>query len=305
MSKRLDFPPQKLVNLEDGRKLILGMNGELQILDNNLLPLQDKKIPFPTTISHSSVSSDKLFAFWIDLELMIARMAAFNLNEDIPNGPSRSELRSELKNLEIDSFKGAIWSHSLDSEPLAIVSNGEFIFFTTWKRGIYCIDHDSNEIWRIPSIKWNNNIIESHLIIKMYLNESELVVWTKGSEWAKIDFNNGNLIEQGEFEFLHSLDRVYYFDNKILLCSVDGHISWIEDYDISNSLSIKEKGPVNYALWDSETDSWRLCVWRKDIMWSKSSIQTKNRNEIGKSIFKHEGEWMVLDNSGNFSKHLE
>ena len=84
------FPPQKLFELENNRILVIGMNGEIQILDENLIAEFDYKKPFPTSISISSVSKNTLFACWIDLELMIARMASIDLNSGINNGITRA-----------------------------------------------------------------------------------------------------------------------------------------------------------------------------------------------------------------------
>jgi len=39
-------------------------------------------------------------------------------------------------------------------------------------------------------------------------------------------------------------------------------------------------------------------------LWSRSEITKSSRDEIGKSVFKHKGIWMVLENSGNFSEHF-
>ena len=225
MGNNIKFPPQKLIEIDDGRKLIIGVNGEIQILDQELEILFEEKKPFPTSISHSSVSSETLFAFWIDLELMIARMAAFNLNEEISEGPSRSELRMALTQKKNVIIKGANWSHILDSEPLSIVSNDEKVIFTTWKRGLYCIDHDSNELWRSAPLKWESTIKESHFIISMHLTKNGLFVWSKGAEWILINVENGDLIEKGKIEFPHILENVFIHDEKTLLCSNDGHMT--------------------------------------------------------------------------------
>ena len=153
MYSKLIFPPQKLFQLEDNRILVIGMNGEIQILDENLTAEFEHKKPFPTSISISSVSKNTLFACWIDLELMIARMASIDLNSKINNGISRAELRRKLESKSQPQVESSKWSHILDSEPLALISNEQFIVFNSWKRGLYCVDHESNELWRIPEIK--------------------------------------------------------------------------------------------------------------------------------------------------------
>jgi len=304
MDNRLVFPPQKIIELGDKRILITGMDGELQIINESMEIESEHKTPFPTAISQSSVSNNTLFACWVDLELMIARMAAIELNSEIHNGPSRSELRIELSHEIQPQVTGSKWSHTLDSEPLALIAGPDYVAFTTWKRGIYCIDHNSNELWRIPEIKWKNKLSSANLVVSMENTNQGLMIWSKGAEWALINGKDGQIIDQGEIEFENILEKTFSFENNTLLCCPEGNILWIEDLNSTDSLTMKQKGPVHDAKWDFETQCWRLCAWREDILWSKSSIQKQSRKEIGKAIFKSKDTWMVLDNSGYFSKHI-
>jgi len=301
---RLSFPPQKLFELEDNRRLIIGMNGEIQIIDENLIAEFEYKKPFPTSISISSVSKNKLFACWIDIELMIARMASIDLNSEIKNGLTRSELRKNLESKKQPHVESSNWSHILDAEPLAIISNSEFVIFTTWKRGVYCLDHDSNEIWRIPEIKWSKNIKNANLVVSIEITNEGILVWSKAAEWALINEKTGEIIEMGQVDFQNILEKVFVYENKRLLCSPNGFVLWVEDLNSNDNLKMKQKGPIHDAKWDPEKECWRICQWREDILWSKSDIIKNTRKEIGKSIFKHNETWTVLENSGSFSKHF-
>ena len=303
MYSKLLFPPQKLFELEDNRILVIGMNGEIQILDENLTAEFEHKKPFPTSISISSVSKNTLFACWIDLELMIARMASINLDSKINNGITRAELRRKLESKSQPQVESSKWSHILDSEPLALISNEQFIVFNSWKRGLYCVDHESNELWRIPEIKWKNKIKNANIIISIEITDKGLLVWSKAAEWFLINKDNGEILENGQVEFENILEKVFVYENKRLLCSPNGFVLWIEDLDSQNPLKMKQKGPVHDAKWDLEKNCWRICQWREDILWSKSEIQKSNRKEIGKSVFKHKEKWIVLENSGSFSEH--
>jgi len=305
MDSNLKFHPQKLIELENNRMLITGMDGELQIINENLEPESVHKIPFPTSISQSTVSNNILFACWMDLELMIARMAAIDLDSEFKEGPSRFELRINLNEGGQPQVCGSKWSYILDSEPLAMIAGPSYVIFNTWKRGIYCIDHDSKELWRIPEIKWENKRGNANIVVSMNITEKGLLIWSKGAEWVLINENNGEIIEQGSVNFQQILEKTFSYENEILLCCPKGNILWLNDLNSNDFNKIKQKGPVHDAKWDSEKECWRLCVWREDVLWSKSSIQTKSRKDIGKSIFKLKKSWMILDNSGVFSTHFE
>lgn len=304
MDNNLEFAPQKLIELGDKKMLIIGMDGELQIINENMEAETEYQVPFPTSISKSSVSKNTLFAFWVDLELMIARMAAIELDSGIESGPTLSELRVSLNDETMMPVSGSIWSHSLDSEPLGIIAGADYIAFNTWKRGIYCIDHNSNELWRVPEIKWKNKNDSANIVVSMEISKKGLMIWSKGAEWALINEDNGNIIEMGETGFEHILEKTFTFEENTLLCCPEGNISWIIDLNSNENLAMKQKGPVHDAKWDLESQCWRICAWREDILWSKSSVITQSRKEIGKAIFKSNDNWMVLDNSGFFSKHI-
>ena len=285
--------------------LIIGMDGELQIINESLEPESNYKIPFPTSITKSSVSNNILFGFWVDLELMIARMAAIDLNSELEEGLTRSEIRIKLNQNEMTHVSGSKWCHTLDSEPLAIVSCSNYVAFTTWKRGVYCIDQDSNELWRSPEIKWNNPLENANVVVSMSIIPKGLLIWSKGAEWALMDEENGEIIDQGSVSFPHILEKTFNFNNKILLCCPEGNLLWIDDLDSDELLEMKQLGPVQDAKWDSEKECWRICIWRNDVLWSKESIEKESRKEIGKSIFKTNSSWRVLDNAGNFTNHYK
>ncbi|MEE3134743.1 MAG: hypothetical protein VX277_02890 [Candidatus Thermoplasmatota archaeon] len=305
MDSTLIFPPQKIINLGNDRMLIIGMDGELQIINESLEPESHHKIPFPTSITKSSVSNNILFGFWVDLELMVARMAAIDLNSELQEGVSKSDLRIKLNQNRVATVSGSKWSHTLDSEPLAIVSSTNYVAFSTWKRGVYCIDHESNELWRSPEIKWKNNLENANVVVSMSIIPEGLLIWSKGAEWALMDEENGKIIEQGTVSFPHILEKTFNFENKILLCCPEGNLLWIEDLNSNEVFEMKELGPVQDAKWDSEKECWRICIWRKDVLWDKESIQKESRKEIGKSIFKNNSSWMVLDNAGFFTNHYK
>ena len=209
MFSSLKFPPQKLIEVSGNRSLAIGVNGELQIFNEKFESETDYKSPFPSPIVLSSVFENTLYACWIDLELLIARMAAINLNSNLSDGPSRAELRLNSINKTQSHVKGAIWSHILDAEPLGLVAGPEYVAFSTWKRGVYCIKHSSEELWRIPEIKWMKKLENLNIIASMEIIDEGLLIWSKGAEWVLLDGESGELLDRGEIEFDYVLEKVF------------------------------------------------------------------------------------------------
>ena len=98
-------------------------------------------------ITNAVVCGDSLIATWVDHELRLARMAKISLDDEMKNGISKAQLRLNRNTAMVE---GATWCHILDAEPLALTSQDDKIFFALWSKGMYCIDSDSNEIWRLP-----------------------------------------------------------------------------------------------------------------------------------------------------------
>ncbi len=304
MFSTLDFPPQKLIELGDKRLLVIGVNGELQLFDENFTPESDYKLPFPSSITLSTVFENTLYACWIDLELLIARMAAIDLDSELTNGPSRAELRINLTTNSQLQVEGALWSHILDAEPLGLISGPDYVAFSTWKRGVYCITHDSEELWRIPEIKWQNKVESANIVASMEITEEGLLIWSKGAEWVLLDGGSGELLARGKIEFDYVLERVFTSENKRLLCSAEGFVLWIDELKSENTKIIKEKGPVHDAKWDFELQGWRICLWRKDILWSESILENHDREDIGMAVLENNDSWIVLDNVGKCTRHF-
>ena len=154
MYSNLLFPPQKLFELENNRILVIGMNGEIQILDENLIAEFEYKKPFPTSISISSISKNTLFACWIDLELMIARIASIDLNSKINNGITRAELRRKLESKSQPQVESSKWSNILDSEPLALISNDHILVSDTYA--------DDSQYYNVDNMRGDDGLALLH-----------------------------------------------------------------------------------------------------------------------------------------------
>ena len=87
----LEFTPKEIIPWNEGY-IAIGVDGELQKLDLDYNPLSKATMPFPTPIRNATVVGSKMVATWIDSELMLARMSAFDLTQDFIQGVERLSL---------------------------------------------------------------------------------------------------------------------------------------------------------------------------------------------------------------------
>ena len=149
----LPFHPAKILGWESGY-VAIGIDGEFLALDLELKQIGELKKPFPCPAQHVTTVDDQLIATWVDHELMLARMASFDLAKPFANGPVRGDLRVRTS---IDAAlhpAQTIWSHVLDAEPLSLCSNDEQFVFILWKKGIYAMGKGTGEDWRKPEPSW-------------------------------------------------------------------------------------------------------------------------------------------------------
>ena len=93
------------------------------------------------------------------------------------------------------------------------------------------------------------------------------------------------------------LEEVFNHGEKFLLSSKDGWTWEFENDQIT--VARKLRGTVQDAVFDA--DDWRIISWRDDLMLRGESIR---RTDLGVQLILRDGIWMVLDNQGNFSRHM-
>ena len=113
--------PWKIFN-ESKRRITIDVDGNIDIDGNSAKP-------FPCPITNAAVCEKGLVATWVDHDLRLARMAMLNLEHELLNGVSKSELRLK-RNTSI--VANSIWSHVLDAEPLCMSICDNKIFFALW-----------------------------------------------------------------------------------------------------------------------------------------------------------------------------
>ncbi len=284
----MDSAPWKIFHFE-GRDIVIDVDGGITIDDY-------RATPFPCEISHAAICDKGLIATWVDHELRLARMALLPLSEKIENGVSKANLRLSRNTTMVASSE---WCHIVDAEPLALISNGEKIIFALWSRGIYCIDSSDNEIWRLPLFDENlKSPPRANDVTAISIVDDFAVVWTRGGMYREISLDTGEIIKEEKLSVECDLEEVFNHGNKFLLSSKDG---WVWEFIDGNiTVARKLRGTIQDAVYDE--GDWRIISWREDVMLRGESV---GRTDLGVQLIKKEGTWMVLDNQGQFSPHME
>ena len=268
-------------------------------VDGGITKLGENNVhhPFPTSMTNAVIIDDVLIGTWVDHELRLARMAAIDLNCDFKNGPNRGELRAH-GNSSLHQVAGSLWSHTVESEPLAICANDEMIVFALWKRGIYAIDKDANELWRIanPEFSEISKLPRGDEIVAITINDT-VNLWTRGGGCAKISCEDGSEVEKDCLEIIGNITQVYLGDVH-LLCTSEGEI-WGYDGENVHQIAIIDK-PIRDAVFD---ETWRFLTWEGDLI--LEPLEKKIRQELPVQLLKQGEQWMVIDNQGIISPFMD
>ena len=302
------FAPKMLLGTNAEKHLLIGTNGELLWLDNNFNPLGEERIPFPTPLTKACVCKDEIIGVWIDHEIQTARLAAIKIEGEIEQGVGRDEVRLNTKQSYSTAIhvKGAVWSHALTAEPLALNSIGDCYAFALWQKGIYFHSPNSEPIWSRGELSWPEiaKYKRAEELSFLHQHKGNIMAWSRGGGWAELSAENGEVIRQGVLEIPEPLTGVFYSEEgKWLLSCGDSaiRINLLEEQESAST--VKLAGPINHANWSGESNSWKIAGWRQDIIWGES-IAWEMRDELGIHVCKIGEAWCVLDNNGNWSKHL-
>ncbi|HIG19809.1 MAG: hypothetical protein CXT67_06635 [Methanobacteriota archaeon] len=306
----IPFPPSQILPYKD-LLIIIGVDGEITRIDNNTLEQKNGAVkPFPSSIEAATIVDDKMIATWVLPELSLARMASLPLNEEFTNGVDMSLLRLKQNKRGQDvPVAGAEWSHSLDAEPLGITSHEGLICFVNYNRGIYCIDSQSKEIWRVKEIEWlsQTHIPDASIIHAVTtaphptIEKQQCIwLWGQGSGWVALEWATGEIIAQGNLEKKGILDQV----------RTDGKGGWLIGFESgeiirwdpkNNTEDIIEGGPFCDAVFTKS--GWDIIAWREDITWHEQQVTRTARKDLGVCFFNHESNGLlVLKNSGEWVK---
>ena len=293
----LEFTPKQIIEWNEGF-IVIGIDGELQKLDSNYVQIKKPVNPFPTPIRNSAIIDSKMVVTWIDSELMLARMAAFDLTQDFIQGVERSELRVRRTLDRAIHPAGNIWSHVLDAEPLAIDSKNSAFTFVLWRKGIYNMTKDAHEKWRSEEPSWNklSKYPRAEETVNVVMNDDFVEVWSRGGGINRYDHESGKLIEQKIIEIDGFLLNVHHFSNNYLLQLNDGYVALFDGEKIF--LKAKLSGPISDAYWSDSKQGWYISGWREVIFLSRNEYL---RTEIAElPVYYDQKRKIALCNDSNW-----
>ena len=275
----LGFTPKEIQKWDNGF-IAMGVDGELQKLDTEYKPIGKVTSPFPTPLRNSTITGSIMISTWIDSELMLARMASFDLTKELIQGVERSELRVRRTMEKAIHPAGNIWSHVLDAEPLAINSNDSGFTFVLWKKGIYCMTVDAHEKWRSEEPSWKelSKLPRAGETVNAIMKKETVEVWSRGGGVNIYNLDNGSIIEQKVIKLDGFLLSIYHDSDNYLLQLNDGQVVLYDGENII--LRAKLSGPISNASWNASKKGWYISGWREVIFLSTSTYQRKELIEI-------------------------
>ena len=302
---QLPISPQRVHECGDGRLLVVDFDGGLTLVSSQLEELEKTEYPFPTPITHSLVCEQQFIGYWIDHELLTARLAAITIDEKIESGISRSELRTSISEHVNHHVIGAQWSHAMDAELMQMCEIDGVICFALWRRGLYAITPEGVEIWRRDQMQWGEitDLPRAGEIVAIMAVEEDFCILSRGGGWALISRENGNTIDRGVLDSPQLIDRAFYNkESGWLLVSGNEVLTLSQLHGEVNTAVFQ--GPVNHATWDEENSAWMITGWRQDAILGEE-MKFSARSDIGVHVGNYRGGWYVLDNTGTWSMHLQ
>lgn len=295
---QLPFTPSRILQLEEGY-LAVGYDGQLLLLNSDLTYSDEAVSPFPIAIEQCCIVDNHLIATWLDTELMLARMASIDLANKLVEGPSKADLRVQTSLSGALHPAGNSWSRVLDSQPLALTSDGNCIVFVLWNKGIYCLNADSSEIWRSPTPEWPevSNMPRSDETVALYFVDNEIHLWCAAGGVLVLDSKDGSIIRSEKVAIDAVVEKVFQYQQHQLLCGNNGEAFHLLENQLRLQTDIT--GPIQNAIWDYEANAWRISGWRKEILLNDEPSVTEF-DEIPVHCMKVEEQWWNLLNDGSW-----
>lgn len=280
--------------------MAVGIDGEFLRLDEHLAPIGEVANPFPMGVRQTCIADGVFVGTWIDHELLMARMAALDFNLPLVEGPDRGVLRTRTTIEAAQHPKGALWSHVLDAEPLALCGHAKGFAFVLYKKGIYAMGNDAGEHWRIELPTWPElkKLPRANDIVAATLNHNSLRVWSRGGGRNTYDLQNGDLISTDVFVYDGVLQEVYSKNQHELLVYGNGSVVWLTAGEVRAEGQLA--GPVQHAFWNENESAWRIAGWREELYLSNKGIERKTMSEIPVHILEHNGRIFLLLNNGEW-----
>lgn len=298
---KVPFLPHRLMT-NDHHRLVIGTEGELLLLDSDLQATGQVVVPFPMRISHAALQDNRLYATWIDGELMKARMGAIDLSKPLQNGVNRAVLRTHQDGQHPLHPEGAIWSHVLDAEPLGLSVLNDDLVFVLWRRGIYGLTPDARERWRRPEAAWSYPKARPRgtETIALHMETSTFTITSRGGRVQRRSQDNGETLE----EFIAPgpeapLEHHFREGDHHLYVSTNGGMHWVHDDTVL--ANVQSSGPVQSAIWDHQWNGWRVAGWREELLLSPQQVARHPWEEIPVALIPVKNGALILFNDGSWA----
>jgi hypothetical protein len=290
----LEFTPKEVLRYFDGH-IVVGVDGELQKIDHDGNLVGQPKKPFPTPIKSAVIIDNMLVATWLDQELLLARMAAIDLNNEFQQGVNRGDLRVRKTVDKSIHPQGNTWSHVLDAEPLSLTANSNSFTFVLWRKGIYNLSVDAIENWRSPEPSWKKlaKIPRAMETVGTTCDEQYFESWSKGGGIIRFDIQSGKTIESKIIPIDGYLEAVFKHGEHYLLQLNNSTIAIYEAGEIK--LTAKLSGPINYAEWSEDDQGWHIAGWRELAFISAKTMSRTQLSEIAVYIDSNSGIYLCND----------
>ena len=298
----IGFAPSKVLNWKE-KIVLLGVDGEIAILDSTLEYIQPKVIPFPCKITHACIVDDQLIATWLDYDILIGRMASLPLTQHLSDGPLKSEVRKSTTFSATDLHPhGNSWSHPLNADVLGMVRIDDSIVFALWKRGLYKLRTDAVEEWRATLPTWPSleKIPQGNQLISMHETPNAILVVSKGGGFAELSKTDGSVMTADALIENVSISQHYYHQGHHLSITSNNQAIWIDNLgNLVNSHQLS--GPVQSAKWNNENNGWDIAGWREVLELSTNHVNSRRLQDICTFVWRNEVQDYLIMNNGSIS----
>lgn len=294
-------PPRHLLT-SASRWVAIDVDGGFSLLHPDRLSTVEGPIrPFAGEVTKAVLlDSDHLVATWVERDVAIARMALLDLRQPLEEGIDLPGLRDAALRGRMDHHQvaGAVLSHILDAEPLALCAHDGDLIFATHRRGLYRIDAAAHECWRRAPLTWSalEHLQDGDVVVSILSSNDGIWCFSLAGGYARLNPDTGDVEAEGTLDLGAKVERVWTAEGEFLFGLSQGRIArWDgEQLDIEQA-----RGSIQDAHYRS--GGWTIAGWREHLRWAANPPRSIPSRELGVRIVDHpEHGLRVLENSGHW-----
>ncbi len=297
--QELGFNPTR-VDKGDPVSVIIGSMGEILKVDLEGRAVGKISFPFPTQPSFGAVSSGRWIGAWVDRGLKKACMGAISLESESGDGRGRDFLRTwnnSASEVLPDSY---LWTRNIEGEPMGVSSKSGKVTFGVLNTGIYMVDEDASEIWRVPYPQWPELQEFSNVdsIVDIVHTPEGITIWSESGGISLVSEHDGNTLMSRTLRLPERIIGVRHDVESGWMIMMSGRYAGMMKSLDSELEILKLPGPMMDSIGTSG-GNWIWTGWRHDGKVENGAIEIQERGDIGISILGGK----VLTNSGCWSSH--